>query len=266
MNPPIYAYLRQLEGMPYKYVVPTHSAPFNEAPAPILEALRRMLWAGQHAVPEGAFQAFNELLAVGYFEGMKMGVSSAIGYLGSSSKTLMAVKFHDDGEKTLGATVASLVLGCWALMKWRMKWKYYTGFMDNTCNKYDPSIPVLPGCNDPTERLRLKQLASTMSPEDLNKEARRILRGKKRNGAHSPVVLTMLLCHGDMIIMHGSDMQKYYEHSVDSIDGLRFALTCRHVLPAEYPDQLWKGRLPEASQEAYDGDYSSWKDKQQKLS
>ena len=62
--------------MPYKYVVPTDSAPFNEAPEPILEALRRMLWAGQHIIPNSQFEAFNELLAVGYFEGMKMGVSS----------------------------------------------------------------------------------------------------------------------------------------------------------------------------------------------
>ena len=154
-------------------------------------------------------------------------------------------------------------------MKWRMKWKYYSGFTDHACTKYDPSLPVLPGCNDRTERIRLNQLAPRMGAEELNHEARRVLRGKKKNKAHSPVMLIMLLRHGDMMVMHGSDMQKYFEHSVDSIDGLRFALTCRHVLPAEYPNQLWKGTLPrnfQKANEAYDGDYTLWKRMQPKSS
>ena len=148
-----------------------------------------------------------------------------------------------------------------------MKFKYHFGFTKNTYSKYDPTLPVLSGCNDPTERLRLNQLASSMSPADLNKEAKRVLIDNKKREAHPPVVLTMLLRHGDIMVMHGSDMQKYYEHQADSINGLRFALTCRHVLPEIYPDQLWKGDLPKSFQEAsveYDGDYVRWKELQQK--
>ena len=181
----------------------------------------------------------------------------------------MATKFHDDGEKTIGATVALVVLGCRAFMRWRMKWKYYNGFTDNDCIKYYLSIPVLPGCNNRIERLRLYQLASTMSAEDLTEEARRILRGKKRHESHPPVVLTMLLHHGDMMVMRGSDVQKYYEHSVDSVDGLRFASTSRHVLPAEYPDELWKGRLPRGFQKANvacDGDIGLWEEMKERVS
>ena len=60
--------------MPYSYVAAADSAPFSEAPLPIMEALSRLTWAGnviagQHYPPR------NELLAVGYMEDQKMGVS-----------------------------------------------------------------------------------------------------------------------------------------------------------------------------------------------
>lgn len=55
--------------------MPTDSAGFKNAPKAILDTIRRLTWAGKHAVPAGEFKEFNELLAIGYFEGMSMGVS-----------------------------------------------------------------------------------------------------------------------------------------------------------------------------------------------
>ncbi len=63
--------------MPYKYIVAVDSKPFSEAPDLILNVLHRLQWAaGQtHAADDGSFTGFNELLAVGYLEEQKMGVS-----------------------------------------------------------------------------------------------------------------------------------------------------------------------------------------------
>ena len=39
----------------------------------------------------------------------------------------------------------------------------------------------------------------------------------------------MQLGHGDIVVMHGTDVQKYYEHAVEHAGKLRFALTCRYI-------------------------------------
>lgn len=62
------------------------SKAFSDAPAPILTALGRLSWATEKAVTRegGQYQAPNELLALGYFEKMSIGVSqtsSKIHYL-----------------------------------------------------------------------------------------------------------------------------------------------------------------------------------------
>lgn len=62
--------------MPYKYVVSVDSKSFNEAPDEILRALGRLSWATEKAVPpDECFHPPNELLALGYFEDMKIGAS-----------------------------------------------------------------------------------------------------------------------------------------------------------------------------------------------
>ena len=61
--------------MPYKYVVAVDSKGFNEAPAPIINAVKRLEIAAKASIRYGSFTSFNELLAVGYFEEGKMGVS-----------------------------------------------------------------------------------------------------------------------------------------------------------------------------------------------
>ncbi|KAH8660819.1 hypothetical protein BGZ60DRAFT_492180 [Tricladium varicosporioides] len=94
-------------GAPYKFVVSHESTPFRETPPILLKALKRLTWAGKNAIPlvgQDPFVEFNELLSVGYFEKGEM-------------------NYHDDGEKELGPTVASLSLGSSATMSFRPKSK-----------------------------------------------------------------------------------------------------------------------------------------------
>lgn len=159
-------------GAPYKFVVAQASTPFSQAPPVLIKALKQMTWAGKVAVADGhkePFHDFNELLSIGYFEG------NSIGY-------------HDDGEDTLGPTIATLSLGAQAVMTLRPKAKSEVG-----------------GRNTKTQK-------------GLKKE-----------------VIKVVLDHGDIIIMHGSELQKHYEHAVKPNGKLRYALTCRYVDPGKLP-------------------------------
>ncbi|MCJ1232791.1 hypothetical protein MMC14_000745 [Varicellaria rhodocarpa] len=173
-------------GYPYKYVVDVASKPFQDAPEALLHSLQRLTWAGKQAAPDGSFRPFNELLAVGYFETGSM-------------------KYHDDGESSLGPTVATLSLGGRAQMSFRKKRKY--------CTEYNKAL----------------------------------------------VNLTLL--HGDITVMHGAEMQKYYEHGVVHDCKLRFALTCRFIKPSEVdPSQHWKGNYDTSIVSEYDGDVKSFEE------
>ena len=63
------------QGIPYKYVAAVSAKAFAEAPSLILKALHRLTWAGQQCTSQQEFRKFNELLAVGYMQDQKMGVS-----------------------------------------------------------------------------------------------------------------------------------------------------------------------------------------------
>lgn len=201
------------QGLPYDYIVNHEdiSTPFHAAPTQIREVLRRVTWAVQHIVGEQDTNPFNEVLAVGYFEGGKMGVctSHRIKLPPPSSKADM-VQFHDDGETVLGPTVMSLSLGCPALMSWRMKYQYFSGFVNKNRDRYHPTIPILPGCFRPEKRRELNGMASTMTPTELTQKAKELL---KECPLSPPVVLKMKLRHGDIMGMHGVDLQKYHEIS-----------------------------------------------------
>lgn len=61
--------------MPYNYVVGhDNSTSMADAPVGIKEAVRRMTWAAKRNIADSDFINFNEVLAIGYFETMKMGV------------------------------------------------------------------------------------------------------------------------------------------------------------------------------------------------
>ena len=198
--------------MPYNYVVGhDNSTKLSDAPKAITEAVRRMTWAAKRIVSEDEFIAFNELLAIGYLESMMMNVCALLRspvYFYSPTDSL---QYHDDGEASLGPTVASLSLGCPARMKWRLKMKYWCGFKDKKQKHYDPCLPIVPGCRKPEERHRLNELAKTLSAAELDAAAQKALSYEPGKPKTPPVILELDLRHGDYMVMHGALMQVYYE-------------------------------------------------------
>ncbi|KAH8588655.1 hypothetical protein B0O99DRAFT_693224 [Bisporella sp. PMI_857] len=176
-------------GAPYKYGVTQESKSFKEAPEAVLQAVNILTWAGEKAHVDGPeefrkepYLDFNECLSIGYLPGGSIG-------------------WHDDGEKELSGTVASLSLGCAATMSFRPK---------KTANIGPPS----------------------------------------RNQKYTkPTILSVILEHGDIMVMRGSKVQKFYEHQVVPHGSLRFVLTCRHVLsemvkPEERAKSITDGFVP----------------------
>ncbi|KAM0333566.1 hypothetical protein ACHAQA_002231 [Verticillium albo-atrum] len=181
-------------GAPYKFVVNVMSTPFGNAPPFILQCLRRLGWAAKDAVTRGIteipkqslvksplmsddFTLFNELLAIGYMEDD-------------------AISYHDDGEDTLGPTIATLSLGSSSNMHFARKKKY------------------------------------------------------SRSGTVYFEVLNLHLQHGDMVVMHGAQIQQQYDHRVEPHGVRRFALTCRTInidkLPEdEQAEAASNGKLPD---------------------
>ncbi|KAI0883663.1 uncharacterized protein GGS22DRAFT_189634 [Annulohypoxylon maeteangense] len=174
-------------GAPYKFgVVVKTTMGLPGAQPPIVETLLRLTWAGEASVAASTkfikdenlkvdddaipdeFEKFNELLALGYFEGSK-------------------ISAHDDGEKELGPTVATLSLGSASLMKFSAK----------------------KGVNV---------------------------------GAKGKFVLSLVLKHGDMLVMHGAGIQKFYLHEVSNLGKHRFAMTCRHIRPESIADKAQRER------------------------
>ncbi|KAI9862185.1 MAG: hypothetical protein M1824_001566 [Vezdaea acicularis] len=226
-------------GMPYKYAVATASKSFHDAPDTIMRALHRLSWAGKQAVDLKPtceiFREFNELLILGYMEKDK-------------------IAYHDDGEKELGSTIASLSLGSEATMYFRMKPKSFTGF-NPSYSIYKPEWPLVTGCHNHAARSDLNARWSELSQAERKVAVEALPRPGKRRRAAGPVVLQMRLCHGDIMVMHGAGIQKHYEHAVAHSDKLRFALTCRHVLPAMVPENVhWMGDFTKRDELDYDGD------------
>ncbi|KAJ9206360.1 hypothetical protein DTO027B5_717 [Paecilomyces variotii] len=222
-------------GMPYKYVVSVDSKGFDEAPPEIMNALGRLTWATEQAVSAagGSVLHPNELLMLGYFEDMAIG-------------------FHDDGESSLGPTIATLSLGAKATMSIRMKYKYYYG-----CSKLKNLIaedPVLDHCCQHDKRAILKdQRMRGEITEEAYAQQRRALIDKRRE---PPTFIKMSIHHGDFVVMHGENLQKYYEHAVqpDKEKKLRFALTARYVKPDHVSGQERQKGVFDAASVEYRGD------------
>ncbi|ROT34664.1 hypothetical protein SODALDRAFT_285960 [Sodiomyces alkalinus F11] len=180
-------HFQQNWGAPYKFVVNVLSKSFEEAPDAILKALMRLRWAGRESVRcttqslATDFVEFNELLSLGYMEGDRIG-------------------YHDDGEDTLGPTVATLSLGSPALMAFRIKKKH-------------------------------------------NSDQREVLR--------------FPIYHGDMVVMHGTDIHQFYEAYPAGMR--RFAMTSRNIVLDTLDEHtrleaIRKGNLPERAHGwQYDG-------------
>jgi hypothetical protein len=105
-------------------------------------------------------------------------------------------------------------------MKIRMKKAWFDGYRQT--GKPIKDDPVLSGCKHEEERsvLKEKYKAGELSETEYY-DARTTLFGSKSTKigrkVHAPAIINMTLEHGDMVVMHGRDIQNYYEVSTSSI-------------------------------------------------
>jgi hypothetical protein len=246
-------------GMPYKFIAATASRPFSAAARPITATRSRLNWAAGHLLshpsPPSSFSSspsaspptshpqppnpFNEVLALSYFEFQK-------------------ISYHDDGETGLGPTIATLSLGSPATMRIRMKARHYHGV--SSAGVYNDCTPI-PGCREFEKRgVVCGELEALKSKEKEGGGTGRVYRerlkqiprelGLKSQGKAKDV-LKMEVRHGDVVVMHGRELQRVYEHAVEHVGKLRFALTCRYIDPGSLGGGV-EGQ-EEGEGEAYDG-------------
>ncbi|KAF3011135.1 hypothetical protein E8E13_011440 [Curvularia kusanoi] len=237
-------------GMPYKFVAATESHAFPADSQHPINAARDLLnWAQEHLLsqapasqgtdrsledldpvdptssqpkPAPSVTPFNELLALGYFASQR-------------------ISYHDDGESGLGPTIATLSLGAPGIMRLRLKAKHDTGVSKSGI--YNDTPPV-PGSQSYGSRLalvpKLAKLKKSVSPSVYRERLRQVPKelglglrkgGKETKGGLGREALKLVLGHGDVVVMHGEALQRYYEHAVEHEGALRFALTCRWIDP-----------------------------------
>lgn len=258
--------------MPYKFVASADRSVSFEAAPPIFRHVRTLLnWHSQNLIGS-EHNDFNEVLALAYAERNKINVSFFC--RANTTAYTKEKQYHDDGEKGLGPTIATLSLGYSAHMKLRMKPKYYCGL--HAAGTYLDAAPI-EGCVKYDERLAAHQMleqfrdSPALLKEHVSKLKKQLGLKVRRSSVDS---IDMLLNHGDIVIMHGSEIQKYYEvrpdepkvlldgynntpkkHAVTPEGKVRFALTCRYIDPSS----LRPEELPESPVHPDSGQYfPSW--------
>ncbi|KNG82901.1 hypothetical protein ANOM_008179 [Aspergillus nomiae NRRL 13137] len=223
-------------GNPYKYVAPVNCKGFDGAPGVVLDAFGRLQWATEqavHLVGQTPYRP-NEMLILGYFAEMKIG-------------------YHDDGETSLGPTIATLSLGARSTMQIRMKSKYYKG--QSSRNVLLENDPVLPGCLFQPQRQAWKTEFEdgVITQAKYDKCRNEFFKRNRARGEAKPCI-KLDLHHGDMVVMHGENLQRYYEHEVVPDNKLRFALTARHIKADHVdPKDIHKGDITLAGHQIYNG-------------
>lgn len=151
----------------------------------------------------------------------------------------------------------------------RMKYKYFNGF--SKARKLLDEDPVLEHCKFEDQRQKLKEQFETGKISKATFDACRQEVLKDVKGQEAPPLMKLELHHGDLLVMHGEKLQKYYEASTPSIlpsitladrsqhsvvpdTKLRFALTARYIKPDHVDEhELKKGEFSLTPDQIYDG-------------
>ena len=235
-------------GMPYKFIAAGESLPFTDAPWPVTEAVSRLNWADRMTSGDAVKdqEKFNELYLVAYLQDQCM-------------------SYHDDGEKGLGSTVATLSLGGRAEMGFRPKSPFYHGMKTihykkkrMTVMTKDEPLPEFPNYELRKQFLAEIQegnLSEDEEHERLAEMATALRAAYPAKQSHTKVedYIKLSLGHGDIVIMRGAHLQKYYEHAVSPKGLMRYALTCRTVLPGHLKESELPNYKVDLVQNEYDG-------------
>lgn len=114
----------------------------------------------------------------------------------------------------MGKIVASLSLGADCTMKWRLKKKYYLPkhMQMSKIDTYDPKKPVRRGSKFYVERKKLNAKYGKISATEFGEEKFKLFEAyNKSRSRNCPPLITIVLKHGDFMVMNGDVMQKYYE-------------------------------------------------------
>ncbi|KXT06861.1 hypothetical protein AC578_7272 [Pseudocercospora eumusae] len=231
-------------GMPYKFVAPAPSLPFTNAPWPVRACQADLNWASKNFLTAQGHEEFNELLIFAYLQGQK-------------------IEYHDDGESGLGARISTLSLGGKAKMHLRMKQKHYVGCSKSGILNTERPVPgSIEGHAMYQKRLAAWQELQTFDVstkhgkatyERRRKEIPKELGLYEKRSKKAGDLVTITLNHGDIVLMEGYEIQQYLEHKVVPEGCLRFAMTCRTVLP----EHLKAEERPKYGVEAHDASISS---------
>lgn len=123
---------------------------------------------------------------------------------------------HDDGEKDLGPDIASVSLGGAASMNFKIKSKYWIA-KGLTAATYDPELWVVPGSHGWKLRIAANELYKAGQMKEYNAAKAELFKflskDSEKRRKNGPIVLTLELRHGDMVVMHGEQIQEIYEVS-----------------------------------------------------
>jgi 2OG-Fe(II) oxygenase superfamily len=146
----------------------------------------------------------------------------------------MAIGWHKDGEAGLGDVVCSRSFGANSIMKFAMHGDYWAGRKSTLTKEtvLTPDDPHLRGCLKMEERRGLlqKHQNGELTQEEYETQLKGIVSQHKLTRERiSPTLLSLTIPHGGYVIMAGKNMQKYYQHSVETTGLLRFVITMRAI-------------------------------------
>ncbi|KAK5138738.1 hypothetical protein LTR04_004244 [Oleoguttula sp. CCFEE 6159] len=141
-------------------------------------------------------------------------------------------------------------------MSIRLKHNHYLGV---TTGENPVDEPPMPGCIEYQERRKAYDEMQTIEDKKERRSklealsAKLGLKSKPVGRQHAPDALKLHLGHGDIVIMHGEDVQKFYEHAVSPVGKLRFALTARHITPEHLTPEERIAYVVKEDENVYDG-------------
>ena len=101
-----------------------------------------------------------------------------------------------------------------------MKAKYFKGYVKPAAQtksqpKFDPDMAILPGCQLEERRRDLHNMSSTKTKAQVDKAWQNLhLKLKSLRPHRAPDALEIAMGHGDIVIMQGAEIQKFYEVSM----------------------------------------------------